>query len=72
MHGLRIKGALTFVIGDYLLDYVYDGSNVDVVAIRHERMSMGTPDIDSELDEVTENAQSSVKMLKNPEKPSSY
>jgi len=30
MHGLQITGSLTLVVGDYLLDYLYDGETVDV------------------------------------------
>lgn len=53
MHGLQIAGSLTLVVGDYLLDYIYDGSQVDVILIRHGRMMTPTPavDIDSDLED---------------------
>ena len=50
MHGLQIAGGLTLVAGDFLLDYIYDGSGIDVVSIRHGRMSMPTPDVDLDND----------------------
>jgi plasmid stabilization system protein ParE len=37
-HGLHIKDALTFVVGDYLLDYIPDVEFVDIINIRHGRM----------------------------------
>lgn len=46
MHGLQIAGNRTLVTGDYLLDYSFDGSCVEVTSIRHGRMLMPTPDID--------------------------
>jgi hypothetical protein len=50
MHGLRVAGSLTLVVGDYLLDYIYDGSQVDIILIRHGRMSAQIPNVDSDLD----------------------
>lgn len=50
MHGLQIAGNRTLVAGDYLLEYSFDGSCVDVTSIRHGRMSMPTPDIDIDDD----------------------
>lgn len=50
MHGLQITGSLTFVAGDYLLDYIYDGSQIDIIAIRHGRMLTPTPDPDLDSD----------------------
>jgi plasmid stabilization system protein ParE len=46
MHGLQIAGSLTLVVGDYLLDYIYDGVHVDVILIRHGRMQAPMPDLD--------------------------
>lgn len=45
MHGLQIAGGRTLVIGNYLFDYLHDGDIVDVLAIRHARMSVQTPDV---------------------------
>jgi plasmid stabilization system protein ParE len=50
MHGLQIAGSLTLVVGDYLLDYIYDGFQVDVILIRHGRMLTPTPDVDIDSD----------------------
>ena len=50
MHGLQITGSLTLVVGDYLLDYLYDGETVDVILIRHGRMLAPTPDLDLDRD----------------------
>lgn len=50
MHGLQITGALTLVVGDYLLDYLFDGDTVDVLQIRHGRMLGSTPDPDLDAD----------------------
>ncbi|WP_313617363.1 type II toxin-antitoxin system RelE/ParE family toxin [Agrobacterium sp.] len=50
MHGLQVAGSLTLVAGDYLLDYIYDGSQVDVILIRHGRMLTPTPDVDIDSD----------------------
>lgn len=51
MHGgLQITGSLTPVVGDYLLDYLYDGDSVDVILIRHGRMLAPTPDLDVDSD----------------------
>lgn len=49
-HGLQIAGGLTLVVGDYLLDYLYDGDHVDVVVIRHGRMLTPSPDLDIDND----------------------
>jgi plasmid stabilization system protein ParE len=46
MHGLQIAGNRTLVSGDYLLDYSYDGSRIDVTTIRHGRMLTPTPDVE--------------------------
>ncbi|MCQ2006360.1 type II toxin-antitoxin system RelE/ParE family toxin [Rhizobium sp. NRK18] len=56
MHGLQIAGGRTLVVGDYLLDYLYDGKIVDVLTIRHARMIMQTPDValDKDLDDSSE------------------
>ncbi|WP_082546933.1 type II toxin-antitoxin system RelE/ParE family toxin [Rhizobium sp. Root483D2] len=51
MHGLGIAGSLTLVVGDYLLDYVYDGFRVDVILIRHGRMLTPAPEIELEEDQ---------------------
>jgi plasmid stabilization system protein ParE len=45
MHGLQIAGGRTLVIGNYLFDYLRDGDVVDVLAIRHARMNVQTPDV---------------------------
>ena len=50
MHGLQIAGSLTLVVGDYLLDYLHDGSQVDVILIRHGRMLARTPDVELDID----------------------
>jgi plasmid stabilization system protein ParE len=50
MHGLQITGNRTLVTGDYLLDYSFDGSRIEVTSIRHGRMVMPTPDIDIDDD----------------------
>ena len=50
MHGLQIAGSLTLVVGDYLLDYLYDGSQVDVILVRHGRMLTPTPDVELDID----------------------
>ncbi|MCD2173015.1 type II toxin-antitoxin system RelE/ParE family toxin [Rhizobium sp. C4] len=50
MHGLQIAGGLTLVMGDYLLDYSYDGKQVDIVAVRHGRMVTPAPDADLDGD----------------------
>lgn len=57
MHGLQIAGSRTLVTGDYLLDYSYDGSQIEVTCIRHGRMLTPTPDveIDDDLEEVFDN-----------------
>lgn len=44
-HGLQIKGGLTLVAGDYLIDYIYEGDCVDIILIRHGRMLGLSPDI---------------------------
>lgn len=49
-HGLLIAGSLTMVVGDYLLDYIYDGFQVDVILIRHGRMQTPMPDIETDDD----------------------
>jgi plasmid stabilization system protein ParE len=56
MHGLQIAGGRTLVVGDYLLDYFYDGRIVDVLSIRHARMIVQTPDValDKDLDDSSE------------------
>jgi plasmid stabilization system protein ParE len=58
MHGLQIAGALTLVTDDYLLDYIYDGIRIDVIAIRHSRMLAPTPEVDNdhEFDDEIDNA----------------
>lgn len=47
----------TLVTGDYLLDYSYDGSQIEVTSIRHGRMLTPTPDveIDDDLEEGFDN-----------------
>ncbi|TAZ35461.1 type II toxin-antitoxin system RelE/ParE family toxin [Rhizobium ruizarguesonis] len=57
MHGLQIAGNRTLVTGNYLLDYSYDGQQIDVTSIRHGRMVVQTPDIDLEEDLEDENDQ---------------
>jgi plasmid stabilization system protein ParE len=51
-HGLQLAGGLTLVVGDYLIDYLYDGDQVDILTIRHGRMQVPSPDlsIDADLD----------------------
>jgi len=51
MHGLLIAGGRTLVTGDYLLDYSYDGTQIEVTSVRHGRTVIPTPevDIDEEL-----------------------
>ncbi|HLP69660.1 MAG TPA: type II toxin-antitoxin system RelE/ParE family toxin [Rhizobium sp.] len=53
MHGLQIAGSLTLVVGNYLLDYIYDGARIDIISIRHGRMLAPTPDIalDNDLED---------------------
>ncbi|MBO9194408.1 type II toxin-antitoxin system RelE/ParE family toxin [Rhizobium sp. 16-449-1b] len=46
MHGLLISGNRTLVVGDYLLDYSYDGEAIEVTSIRHGRTVAQTPDLD--------------------------
>ena len=48
MHGLQLAGGRTLVAGDYLLDYFFDGSRIEITSIRHGRMLVAVPDIDSE------------------------
>ena len=50
-HGLQIKGGLTLVVGDYLIDYIYEGDCVDIILIRHGRMLGLSPDIRDESEE---------------------
>lgn len=45
-HGLQIVGGRTLVAGDHLLDYTFEGGVIEIIAIRHGRMLMPTPDID--------------------------
>lgn len=47
-HGLQIRGGLTLVAGDYLIDYIYADDVVDIILIRHGRMLMLSPDLDAE------------------------
>ncbi|WP_186392799.1 MULTISPECIES: type II toxin-antitoxin system RelE/ParE family toxin [unclassified Pannonibacter] len=49
-HGLQIAGNRVLVAGDYLIEYSYDGSEIDVTTIRHGRMLMPTPDVDVDND----------------------
>lgn len=52
MHGLQIAGNRTLVAGDYLLDYSFDGSVVEVTEdCGHGRMLMRPIDIDDDLGE---------------------
>jgi plasmid stabilization system protein ParE len=46
MHGLQIAASRTLVTGDYLIDYIYDGSQIQIISIRHGRTAMPTPDIE--------------------------
>lgn len=61
-HGLRVAGSLTFVTGDYLVDYIYDGSSINIIAVRHGRMLTPTPDVElddnlaNELDTAPQNS----------------
>ncbi|MBY5363517.1 hypothetical protein HFO97_26915 [Rhizobium leguminosarum] len=55
MHGLQIAGNRSLVTGDDLLDYSYDGQQIEVTSIRHGRMVVQTPDIDLEEDLEDEN-----------------
>jgi plasmid stabilization system protein ParE len=50
-HGLQIAEGLTLVVGDYLFDYLWDGSHVDIVVIRHGKMQQAMPstELDSDL-----------------------
>ncbi|MGB3875070.1 MAG: type II toxin-antitoxin system RelE/ParE family toxin [Shinella zoogloeoides] len=50
MHGLLIAGDRTLVAGDYLLDYSYDGHQVDIRLIRHGRTVVQTPDLEEEME----------------------
>lgn len=50
MHGLQIAGSLTLVVGDYLFDYLHEGTHVDVVLIRHGRMLQPAPPTESDSD----------------------
>lgn len=50
MHGLQVAGNRTLVAGDYLLEYAFDGVQIDVVSVRHGRMSTPSPDIDIDDD----------------------
>jgi len=50
MHGLQIAGSRTLVAGDYLLEYSFDGSRVEVSSVRHGRMLIPAPDIDIDGD----------------------
>ncbi|MCA1494792.1 type II toxin-antitoxin system RelE/ParE family toxin [Ensifer sp. NBAIM29] len=47
---LPVPGARTWVIGDYLLDYVQNGDRIEIITIRHGRMKPLTPDVDVEDD----------------------
>ncbi|CAN7164854.1 type II toxin-antitoxin system RelE/ParE family toxin [Pararhizobium sp. LjRoot238] len=64
MHGLQIVGSRTLVTGDYLLDYSYDGSQIEVTSIRHGRMLMPTPDV--EIDDDLEEGLDNVSVDSNP------
>jgi plasmid stabilization system protein ParE len=50
MHGLQIAGNRTLVTGDYLLDYSYDGVQIEITTIRHGRMTVAVPDLDIDTD----------------------
>jgi plasmid stabilization system protein ParE len=50
MHGLQIAGNRTLVAGDYLLDYSYDGVQIEISTIRHGRMAIAVPDLDLDKD----------------------
>lgn len=63
MHGLQIAGSLTLVVGNYLLNYMYDGSRIDIISIRHGRMLPPTPDI--ALDDGLEDESASVPDTKD-------
>ncbi len=52
MHGLQVVGYRTLVAGDYLLDYSYDGSHIDIASVRHGRTRTKTPD--AEIDDTTD------------------
>ncbi len=45
-HGLQVAGGLTLVIGDDLFDYTREDDIVNIIAIRHGRMSQAKPDLD--------------------------
>lgn len=47
-YGLQLKDSLTLVVGDYLLDYLFDGQHVDIILIRHGRMMTAVPDVDED------------------------
>ncbi|WP_273728832.1 type II toxin-antitoxin system RelE/ParE family toxin [Brucella gallinifaecis] len=51
MHGLTIRGGRTLVAGDYLIDYLFDGKQIEITNIRHGRTVMLTPDIDDDYDD---------------------
>lgn len=51
MHGLTIKGGRTLVAGDYLIDYMFDGKQIDITNIRHGRTVMLTPDVDDDYED---------------------
>lgn len=50
MHGLQVAGNRTLVAGDYLLEYAYDGTMIDIVGVRHGRIAVPMPDIDMDDD----------------------
>jgi plasmid stabilization system protein ParE len=50
MHGLQIAGNHTPVTGDYLLDYSYNGIQIEITTIRHGRMTVAVPDLDIDKD----------------------
>lgn len=48
MHGLQVAGGRTLVMGDYLLDYFYDGVQIHVTNMRHGRTVNNLPAIDDD------------------------
>lgn len=56
MHRLQISGNRTLVVGDYLLDYSYDGEAIEVTSIHHGRTVVKSPDpdLDAGLDDDAE------------------
>ena len=46
----RSTGTALLVTGDHLLDYSYDGQQIEVTSVRHGRMVVQIPEIDLDDD----------------------